>query len=201
MNSYAKLIETHIISFKEVLVLNYKRIELNEQEAMIIILLYEQKKHSNNALSVSSIEKYVTIPHNELSQMIVSLVERGYIELQMNGNQECFSLLPTINRLGAALGQNDDLDYKGEIKLIVSDLEKTYARPLTASELLIVQRWITEEYSIDLIKNAVQESLKLNRYNVRYIDSILVNKIQRNADVEVDPNIEEVLKQIHVTKR
>lgn len=201
MNSYAKLIETHIISFKEVLVLNYKKIELNEQEAMIIILLYEQKKHSNNALSVSSIEKYVTIPHNELSQMIVSLVERGYIELQMNGNQECFSLLPTINRLGDALGQNDDLDYKGEIKLIVSDLEKTYARPLTASELLIIQRWITEEYSIDLIKNAVQESLKLNRYNVRYIDSILVNKIQRNADVEVDPNIEEVLKQIHVTKR
>ena len=44
MNNYGKLIESHMISFKEVLVMNYKAIGLNESEAMVIILLYEQKK-------------------------------------------------------------------------------------------------------------------------------------------------------------
>ncbi len=201
MNSYAKLIETHIISFKEILVQKYKQIGLNEQEAMIIIHLYEQKKHTNNALSVSTIEKYVTLSTNELSQIIVDLVKRGYIELKMENNQERFSLSPTINLLGEALGKNDDLDYKEEIKLLVADLEKTYNRPLNANELLIVQRWITEEYSIDLIKKAIEEANRLSRYNVRYVDSILTNKVQRTTNVTINPDIEEVLKQINVTKK
>ena len=47
MNNYSKLITSHMISFKEVLVKNYKKIKLNETEAMIIILLYEQRKHNN----------------------------------------------------------------------------------------------------------------------------------------------------------
>ena len=47
MNNYGKLIKSHMISFKEVMVLNYKAIGLNETEAMVIILLYEQKKQKN----------------------------------------------------------------------------------------------------------------------------------------------------------
>ena len=201
MNSFAKLIETHIISFKEVLVLNYKKIGLNEIEAMIIILLYEQKKHTNNALSASSIEKYVTLDEKQLSEMIVNLVERGYIELLLENGQECFSLKPTIEKLGLVLDQGDNVDYKEELKLIIADLEKHYNRPLNANELLIIRRWMTEEYSIELIKAAVTESYTKNRLNVRFIDTILTNRINRVKPVEVDPEIEEVLKQIHVGRK
>lgn len=201
MNSFAKLIETHIISFNEVLVLNYKKIGLNEIEAMIIILLYQQKKHTNNALSVSSIEKYVTLDEKQLSEMIVNLVERGYIELLLENAQECFSLKPTIEKLGLVLDQGDNVDYKEELKLIIADLEKHYNRPLNANELLIIRRWMTEEYSIELIKAAVTESYTKNRLNVRFIDTILTNRINRVKPVEVDPEIEEVLKQIHVGRK
>ena len=48
MNNYSKLINSHMISFKEALVKNFKKIDLNEIEAMVIILLYEQKKINNN---------------------------------------------------------------------------------------------------------------------------------------------------------
>ena len=108
MNNYGKLIESHMISFKEVLVMNYKAIGLNETEAMVIILLYEQKKHKNNALSVSNILKYVTLKESELSKLIVNLVERDYIELIFEDNNvEKFSLTPTIDKLGSILENLD----------------------------------------------------------------------------------------------
>ena len=201
MNSFAKLIETHIISFKEVLVLNYKKIGLNELEAMIIILLYEQKKHNNNALSVSLLAKYVTIDQKQLSEIIVNLVEKGYIELLLEQGQECFSLKPTIEKLGLALDQTESIDYKEELKLIIGDLENHYQRHLNANELLIIRRWMSEEYSIDLIKAAVEESYKQNRLNVRFVDTILTNRANRVKCDEVNPEIEEVLNQIHVNKK
>lgn len=204
MNSYAKLIETHMISFKEVLVLNYKNIGLNEVEAIVLILLYEQKKHTNNAISIKGISKYVTFDDNELSKIIVKLVENGYIDLILENNIEHYSLKPTIDKLGDALERldksNSDKDYKEEIQLIIADLEKFYGRPLKPNELLIIQNWLNDNFSIEIIKSAVDESIKLNKKNVKYIDCILNNRKERPEVEEVDSELEEVLKNINVRR-
>lgn len=201
MNNYGKLIESHMISFKEVLVMNYKAIGLNETEAMVIILLYEQKKHKNNALSVSNILKYVTLKENELSKMIVSLVERDYIELIFEDNNvEKFSLTPTIDKLGSIL-ENLDKNENGvqdDISKIISYLETAFQKQLSASELVVVQRWISENKSMKDIMNAVNETLRLGKYNVKYADAILSSKTPREKANNIDPEIQKVLKQINV---
>ena len=201
MNNYAKLIESHIISFKEVIVLNYKKIGLNEQEAMIIILLYEHKKHHDKAISVKDISQYVTFTEQELSSKIVSLVERGYIELEMKNNVEVFSLKPTIEKLGNSLANVDEkIIYKDEIKEIIADLEKKYSRPLKASELLIIKEWFNQKIDVNVIKKTIENCYQLNKLNIKYIDSILSNQVNRNKDVIIDEKIEEVLKRINVRK-
>jgi len=189
-----------MISFKEVLVLNYKRIGLNEVEAMCLILLYEQKKHTNNAISVNEIVKYVTLSEQELSKVLLKLVEKGYIELKLINNVESYSLNPTIKKLGNVLEkQESGKTYKEEIQDIIATLEKYYGRNLTPKELLIIQEWFNEEYEIDVINKAINESLKLGKNNVKYIDSILSNKVKREEQVD-DDDIEEVLKEINVRK-
>ena len=68
MNNYSKLINSHMISFKEALVKNFKKINLNEVETMVIILLYEQKK-INNTLSIETLLEQVTLSEYDLSSM------------------------------------------------------------------------------------------------------------------------------------
>ena len=204
MNNYSKLIKSHMISFKEVMVLNYKAIGLNETEAMIIILLYEQKKQKNHAISAKNILKYVTLSENQLSNILVNLVERGYIELIIeNNNSEHFVLTPTIERLGEVLELNEkgETVVKDDVSQAVNLLESSYQRMLTASELVIVQRWINEKYTIKDIQNAVNDSIRLNRTNLKYVDAILASKPVREQADEIDPELQKVLQQINVKRR
>ena len=201
MNNYGKLIESHMISFKEVLVMNYKAIGLNESEAMVIILLYEQKKHKNNALSVSNISKYVTLSENELSKLIVNLVEREYIELIIeDNNEEHFLLTPTIDKLGSILESLDKNEegIQEDISKLISYLETAYQKQLNSSELIVVQKWVNENHSMKDIMNAVNETLRLGKYNVKYADAILMSKAPRAAASNIDPEIQKILQQVSV---
>ena len=72
---------------------------------------------------------------------------------------------------------------------------------LTASELVIVQRWINEKYTIKDIQNAVNDSIRLNRTNLKYVDAILASKPVREQADEIDPELQKVLQQINVKRR
>lgn len=205
MNNYSKLITSHMISFKEVLVKNFKKIKLNETEAMIIILLYEQRKHNNEALSVKTLLPYVTLAENELSKLIVNLVERGYIDLTFdNDATEKFSLEPTIERLGECLAVENSGNQEPsalEVSQVVTLIENTFQKQVTPSEIIYVQRWVNENYTYEQIKVAVLESLKMKKTNIKYVDAILVGRNKREAATSVDPKLEEVLQQINVRRR
>lgn len=204
MNNYSKLIKSHMISFKEVMVLNYKAIGLNETEAMVIILLYEQKKQKNHAISAKNILKYVTLTESQLSNLLVNLVERGYIELIIEDNNlEHFVLTPTVEKLGEVLEANElgEASFKDNVSQVINLLETSYQRMLTASELVIVQKWMNEKHSLKDISNAINESIKLNKMNVKYVDAILVSRPVREQADEIDPELQKVLQQINVKTR
>ena len=203
MNNYSKLIDSHMISFKEAIVKNYKKIGLNEIETMIIILLYEQKK-INNTLSIPSLLELVTLSEYDLSTMIVDLVERGFVELLIDDNmEEHFSLKPTIDKLGETLEQNEKQPKNVDLELVkvVSYIESVYQKQLSVSELKTVDRWIEEGFLFKEIADAVLESLKAKKMNVKYADAILVSRKHHEKATNVDPELQEVLQQINVKRR
>jgi hypothetical protein len=61
--------------------------------------------------------------------------------------------------------------------------------------------WV-EEYTIEEIKNAVLDSLKAKKTQLRYADAILVNR-KNNSNrekIEVDKELQEVLNTINVKR-
>lgn len=203
MNNYSKLIDSHMISFKEVIVKNYKKIGLNEIETMIIILLYEQKK-TNNTLSISSLLELVTLSEYDLSTMIVNLVERGYVELVIEDNmEEHFLLTPTIEKLGEVLEQNDKKPRNVDLELakVVSYIESLYQKQLAVNDFKVIDRWVEEGYTFEQISDAVLESVKAKKTNVKYADAILVGRKPHEKATNIDPELQEVLQQINVKRR
>lgn len=203
MNNYSKLIDSHMISFKEALVKNFKKIALNEVETMVIILLYEQKK-INNTLSIESLLEQVTLSEYDLSSMIVNLVERGYIELVIEDNmEEHFFLTPTINKLGEVLEKNEckTQNYDVELSKTINYIESIFQKQMTINDLKIIDRWFEEGFSFDEISHTVLECVRLKKMNVKYVDAVLISHRKHEKASNVDPELQEVLQQINVKRR
>ncbi len=205
MINYSKLITSHMISFKEALVLHYKEIGLNETQTMIIILLYETKKHQAKAISEKDIASKMTLSEQAIAKEIYELIEKGFISLEMVSGAEQYSLSPTIEKLGAVLGAEEtdaqgELNMQSEAEKIINYVEKNFGRVLSSSELLLIKRWFEEGLSVQDINNAINESLKQKKYHLRYADAILMNRNINQNNTQVDPEIEEVLKTINVKR-
>jgi len=206
MNSYGKMIQANMISFNNALLTNYRKIGLDEVDMVIISLLYNQKVHRNDFLSIRSLKRKMTIDEKTLSERIYRLVETGYVELLIEDDKkEQFSLEPTINKLGLCFEEENGVDSEKAsqelLHKVIQYVELTYQRTLSPSDLTIINSWIDEGYCYDQITEAVLESLKARRTHLKYADAILVSRKEREKAVNIDPKLKEVLSQVYVKKR
>ena len=155
MSAVSRLIKAKTISFTEELLSNYKKIRLNEIEAIVLILLNRQLDNQNNVLSISDLQNKMTISENELSNLVIGLVQKGFIEINMEDTVESFSLDGAIDMLAEILdedNQNNKLkDRQDLLSQIVLYIETTYAKPLSPADLMIINNWIDLGYSYEEI--------------------------------------------------
>lgn len=206
MNSYGKMIQANMISFNNALLTNYRKIGLDETDMVIIALLYNQKIHRNDFLSIRSLKRKMTIDEKTLSERIYRLVENGYIELLFeNDKKEQFSLEPTINKLGLCFEEENEIDsekaYQELLQKMIQYIESAYQRTLSPNDLMIINNWVDEGYSYEQMSEAVLESLKAKRTHLKYADAILISRKEREKVVDIDPVLKEVLSQVYVKKR
>ena len=125
MNRIAKLIKAKTIDFTQVLIQNYKAIGLNETTAVIVAKLYYLADENDNFLELEKLAKEVTINIEQLGDLIIDLVNKGYIELTLDNNgRETFSVDGVIEKIALVLdkGSNEDVlsERQEKLSLIVS---------------------------------------------------------------------------------
>ncbi|MBQ4570974.1 MAG: DnaD domain protein [Bacilli bacterium] len=207
MNSIAKLIKAKTIDFTQVLIKHYKAIGLNEATAVIVAKLYYLADENDNFLELEKLAKEVTINIEELSDLVIDLVNKGYIELTLDNNgKETFTLDGVIEKLGVVLdkGSSDELldERKEKLSLIVSYVETTFSRICSAADLIIINAWLDNNYDYEDIKSAVFRAFQLGKYNLKYADAILASKASHQAkpEIEVDEELKALLDGAYVKK-
>ena len=205
MNNYSKLIRSNVISLNEVLIQNYKNIGLDEVDMTILVLLNLQKLVQDDVLSIEKLTSKMTINENEISERILSLIQKGYLELKIDDvtSKEKFILDPVIEKISKLLSDEPKKETNQElVKKIVEYAEKIYQRVLNVEDLKVIHIWVEEQYSYEEICEAIFDSLKAKKTQIKYADAILVNR-HKNVNrekVEVDPDIKEVLNSINVKR-
>ncbi|MBE6131707.1 MAG: hypothetical protein E7183_08285 [Erysipelotrichaceae bacterium] len=207
MNNIAKLIKAKTIDFTQVLIKHYKAIGLNETTAVIVAKLYYLADENDNFLELEKLAKEVTINIEELSDLVIDLVNKGYIELTLDNNgKETFTLDGVIEKLGVVLdkGSSDELldERKEKLSLIVSYVETTFSRICSAADLIIINAWLDNNYDYEDIKSAVFKAFQLGKYNLKYADAILASKASHQAkpEIEVDEELKALLDGAYVKK-
>lgn len=205
MSAVARLIKAKTISFTEELLKNYKKINLNEVETILLIKLSQQLDSHDNVLSINDLVYSMTLKETEISNLVISLVQRGFIEINLDNGVESFTIDGTIELLAKAIDDNEPNTFKDRQDLlsqIVLYIETTYAKPLAPADLMIINNWIDLAYTFEEIKKAILDSLKAKKLHLKYADAILANRSakEKRETVEYDEEIKNMLDAMYAKK-
>ena len=205
MTSVARLIKAKTISFTEEIITHYKELNLTETEAIVLIFLFRKLDDQDNILSTSALTKKMTLSEDELSNLVVGLVQKGSIEISMEEGVESFELDGVYEALAAVLNQENTtafIDRQDMLSQIVLYVETTYAKPCAPADLMIINSWLDLGYSYNEIKTAVLDSLKAKKLHLKYADAILANRKtqSKRTMVEYDEDIKKMLDAMYVKR-
>ncbi len=204
MNNISKLIKSKVISFSDTLLSVYKKLMLDEIDAIILIHLHNQLMDSNNMLSIDDLVDKMTLSTEKLSNRVLMLIQKGYIELAINANnQETYSLEQTYEILGSTLEQgtvSNTTTRQMTIKKIVNYLETTIQIPVRPADIDTIEMWV-DEFTMEEIEQATLECLRNNRPYLTMIDRTLLNSKRPKAEQPIDEKTSELLKGIYAKGR
>ena len=184
-----------------VVVKNFDKLNLEAQEFLLMMYFINQK--DNVTLDVPRIASDLNMESSVIFELINKLNEKNYISIEMqktNGViEEYISTDLFYNKLTSIALDKKKEDNDNDI---YSLFEKEFGRQLSPTECENIDRWIENDISIELIKEALKESILNGVRNMRYIDKILyswtssgyktVEDIKRKKEKKDDETIEKL---------
>ena len=163
-----KMFENQLIDIEGLFLLNYKTLNLTENEAMIVLVLLRLEKINQTFITPNTIAQYMSLDEKTIDKLIVGLMNKNILAIHMNS----ISTKPLIN---AILKMNPTKKEIKEQKVnLISMFEKEFGRPLTPIEIETIKEWKQCQYDDEMVLKALKEATLSNVRNLRYIDKILV---------------------------
>lgn len=185
MSQVIELLKSANYQLPKELLFNYKRMNITDNELIILIYLINQ---SDSIYNPKKIGKDLNIKLNDVLESINSLSEKHIINIGIkkinNVRNEVISFDSLYEKLAFSL---TDVEEKNDNNLY-SVFETEFGRTLSPMEFEIINGWVDSGYSEELIKLALKEATYNGVSNLRYIDKIIYewNKkgIKTKEDVE-----------------
>ncbi|AOG60216.1 hypothetical protein SHELI_v1c02610 [Spiroplasma helicoides] len=177
------LFKAGIISKRTLLILNYSKLSINENQLAIILIIMELSNDEQKNFTPSEIAKYMSIEKDLIEQEISKLLVDGLISIEQVGKKTQLDLLPLFNKLIFKL-EEESASFSHDKKFVF--VEQLMSIKLSAEEVAIIEDYvkkglsktkmvslITEKKIKDftgLVKEldnylAKTKTLKLTRYN------------------------------------
>lgn len=179
------IIKEKDIIIPRLLLLNYKNLDLTDQEFIMLIYLLNTSSTIYNPKDISESLKLEII---DVLTVISNLQEKGFLVIEMvqKGNKKAEIIkLDSLYEKLAFFVINEE---KEEDTSIYSIFESEFARSLSPMEYSIINAWKEANYSDEVIIEALKEATYNGVSNLKYIDKILDDwskkGIKNKGDVE-----------------
>jgi len=179
------LLQNNAVTFPRTLLLNYRNLNINEEEVLFLIYLINEKNLSFNPEKIS---KDLKINFEKVLEMISNLTDKDLIEIKMvkenNIHQEYLELEKLYKKL--ALNIINEESEKIEKNSNVYDVfESEFGRTLSPNEFMLIGKML-EENSEELVLCALNEAVYNGAKTIRYIDHTLAEWNQKGIKNKVD---------------
>ena len=166
-----QLLKTHDFTIPQLLFFKYQELNMTLEELHFIIYLMNTKDLAFNPKKFSS-DLGTSMP--EVLELVNNLVNKDLLSLDLrkegNIRNEYLNLDKLYNKL-SFLVINEE---KKESSTNLFDVfEKEFGRTLSPIEYELINGWLDNEFSKELVKAALKEAVYNGVSNLRYIDKIL----------------------------
>ena len=168
-----KLLQEKPIVIPKILFNNYKKLNIKEEELIIIIFILnispKIKYNPTTFVEELNIDKY------KVMEIINNLMEKGLLNIDLiinskNVKEEYLSLEPLFNKLLNLIIEKEEQIIDNDI---FSIFEQELGRPLSPMEYEMIKEWINNKISQELIIEALREAVMNGVNSFRYIDKVL----------------------------
>lgn len=170
-----------------VLLANYTSVGLNETELIFIIQLQSYLDKNILFPNINTIANRMGKEDAELFTILHSLIQKSIIRIQTEKDEsgkvsDKYSLDPLYKKLSMLLSKEKkhEKDTKNDIDLL-SVFQQEFGRLLTPIEIQTISEWLDKDhYKKEIILEALREAVLNQKYNLRYIDRILLSWEKKN---------------------
>ncbi|MBU8879064.1 DnaD domain-containing protein [Bacillus sp. FJAT-29790] len=171
------------ITIPGVLLTQYKEMNLNEHELLLLLHVISFIENGNEFPTPVELSSRMTISVSECSENLRKLIQKGFIEIKDNYSDEGiryekYDIEPLWEKLiDHFLFRNKQelaiINQKNETDLYTC-FEQEFGRPLSPFECETLAMWMDDDnHDPHIIKAALRESVISGKLNFRYIDRIL----------------------------
>ena len=175
------------IDFRFLLLENYKKLKISENELAIIFMIDHLVSQGNPFITADLLSLKMALDIKEIDSLMADLLTRGYMEYaSMNGKT-----ITTLNPLKEKLYREFEISISKEIEAksnekvnaelnnIFETFQKELGRALSPLEISRIREWVALGYSDDKIIDALKEALSKGKKSLRSVDKILLSWAKR----------------------
>ena len=181
------------IDFRFLLLENYKKLKLSEQELATILMIDHLIGQGNPLVTQDLLSLKMSMDVKSIDNVLALLLTKGYIAFITEGGKTVTTLDPLkkilFREFQFSMTKEDDNRSKKEINEQLENIYETFdkllGRPLSPVEISKIREWVERGFSDETIINALKEALSKGKKSLRSVDKILLSWEQR-ADIEKD---------------
>ncbi|MDE5411883.1 DnaD domain-containing protein [Alkalihalobacterium chitinilyticum] len=170
------------LSVPKLLLKNYRKIGLNEEEFVLLLQVYDFLSEQHPFPTPEDLSERGP-SSSECATILGQLLKKGYLSIEEHVDEngilfESYSIDPLWEKLIHVM-TNEKIEQENELKKqeefnIYTVFEQEFSRPLSPIECETLAMWLDQDHhSPEIIRAALRESVVSGKLNFRYIDRIL----------------------------
>lgn len=164
------LIKNSNIMVPKLLLCNYRELNINEKELILLIYLINEKDLTFNPKEIS---KELNIDLEELMNLFESVINKGLIKLDNKKINGVRTEIINLDEVYIKLSHLVIIEEEKKESTIYDSFEEKFGRTLSPMEYAIIGGWLDLNYSEEIIILALEEAIYNGVYKLNYIDKIL----------------------------
>ena len=202
---------TEAIDFRYLLIENYRKLKLNENEVATIFVIDHLISQGNPFVTADLLSLKMTLDIKEIDKILAKLITKGMFEYKTIGKNTVATLEPLKQKLYREFQlflskeeeEKSSTRIKEELENVYTNYEKLLGRSLSPVEVAKIHEWISFGYSDKTIIDALKEALSKGKKTLRSVDKIILSWSQRDdlqseghtpLSEEWDKNLEETIR-------
>ena len=207
---------TEAIDFRYLLLENYRKLKLSENEVATIFMIDHLISQGNPFVNKDLLSLKMTLDVDEIDKILAKLLTKGMFEYKTVGRNTVSTLEPLKQKLyrefQLSVSKEEEEQkttrIKEELENVYTTFEELLGRALSPVEASKIHEWISYGYSDKTIIDALKEALNRDKkaiksVSLRTVDKILLAWSQRDdlqaeghtpLSEEWDKNLEETIR-------